>query len=396
MTSTLCEPCVTDEQCLVEGAACLALNDGNFCSVPCDAAEDCPSGYTCQTVAGVAASQCVPVTSACTCDGSNLDLQLACEVSYEAPGGGVSTTCYGTTYCTEQGWSECELPTEICNYLDDNCDGVADETFKNAAGQYASDEHCGQCNANCSTLTFENGAGTCDTDASLQCILVCDPGFSDVNQNPADGCECPFLSDVDFPDGVMTTGWSGWRCGPGLVCIQGRERSGNWNPRGSLPDHRPCPGCSGNHGKRDVYVATGVYSENLVLRAEVSLYGDIARTSRFMTRSFTRPPFSGVIPHRVRYPERLSQWNHEWKPGDADGWLLVFGANATTAGASSYTIYITNCDDCFSSRTIGYSLGTVQPVHPVLRARWEQREQRCERGRGAISNCQFGSQFTNG
>ena len=52
----------------------------------------------------------MPNTSACTCDGSNLDLQLSCDVSFEDPGTGATTTCFGTTYCTASGWVHVNFP----------------------------------------------------------------------------------------------------------------------------------------------------------------------------------------------------------------------------------------------------------------------------------------------
>ena len=136
-----CSPCASDANCF--GSTCAPLDGGNFCLQDCDNGS-CADGYFCS------GGLCLPDTGTCTCnpendgskrscfiendiglcygfetcDGSNLDLQLACDVSFEDPGTGGTTTCFGTTFCTPSGWSDCELPQEICNYLDDNCDGT--------------------------------------------------------------------------------------------------------------------------------------------------------------------------------------------------------------------------------------------------------------------------------
>ena len=44
------------------------------------------------------------------------------------------------------------VATESCNYLDDNCDGRADETFINAAGLYFTAQNCGACDVRCAAV----------------------------------------------------------------------------------------------------------------------------------------------------------------------------------------------------------------------------------------------------
>ena len=401
VTSTLCEPCVTDEQCLVEGAMCLALNDGNFCSVPCSEGEDCPSGYTCQGVEGGVTNQCVPNTAACTCDGTNLDLQLSCEISYEQPGTGATTTCFGTTYCAVDGWSGCELPTEICNYLDDNCDGTADETFKNGAGEYAFDEHCGQCNANCSTLSFENGFGSCDiTGGSPECELVCEPGFLDVNLNPADGCECAFVSSVDLPDGIDTN-CDGVDGEIDVAYFVSKDGS-NLNT-GAVDDPFLTVDFALEQafldGKRDVYVATGVYSENITLRQGISLYGGYNADFTVHNTLIYETAFLGQSPNDAFTPGVI---RGDGITGGAeltrvDG-FLVFGYDAAALGESVYAVYLNNCNDnvVFTNNRIvagnassGWngSPGTdgINGVDGLGGPPGQD-----------VGNCSFGSQMTNG
>jgi hypothetical protein len=73
---------------------------------------------------------------------------------------------------------------EVCNGIDDNCDGTPDDGF-----DLTSDPHnCGMCGNDC-TGQFPNGLGTCVNSACV--LLACNDGFKDYDPN-SPGCEqCP-------------------------------------------------------------------------------------------------------------------------------------------------------------------------------------------------------------
>jgi len=345
VTSTLCEPCVTNEQCVVQGSECVTLVDGSFCSIPCDANEDCPSGYLCQDV-GTDAEQCIPATLSCTCDGSNLDLQMGCSTVFDSQGGPV-LTCFGTTFCTADGWSDCQVPGEVCNGIDDDCDGSIDEDYKNASGLYFSDEHCGKCNKNCAALDFNNAFSTCaEVDGEADCSLVCDPLYSDVNNNPTDGCECLFNGAVDLPDGVDQNcdGIDGEVDNSFFVSKEGSDdNSGTVDAPFLTVGKAIIEAEEANY--RDVYVATGVYSENVVLRSGISVYGGYS--GDFLVRDVllyetviwgqtaTDPDHPGAV-NAVDILEQAT-------PTRLDG-FLIFGANNPVSGESAYVIYMRDVD----------------------------------------------------
>ena len=127
---------------------------------------------------------------------------------------------------------------EMCNGLDENCDGVPDDGFdfmrdpKNCGscgfncqpaqvcwdgqcvlecpghltrcGQECADfstdpRHCGGCDQACE---FPNASATC---VDGECLMgACDPGWFDDNRDPVDGCE----SDGSSPDGGLPDGGS--------------------------------------------------------------------------------------------------------------------------------------------------------------------------------------------
>ncbi len=96
-----------------------------------------------------------------------------------------STDFSGTAY---QGTDE------VCNYLDDDCDGQTDEDFKDAQGNYNWSVHCGACNQSCE---YSNAQGTC-VDGECQ-VGACLDGYFDLNEDSSDGCECEATALPDSP-----------------------------------------------------------------------------------------------------------------------------------------------------------------------------------------------------
>ena len=346
ITATLCEPCAVDDNCITTGAKCVPLADGPKCGIACDEDSDCPAAYKCIDP-GVGAMQCVPATGSCDCDGSNLDLQKACKQVYTPPGGGPTSTCFGTNFCTATGWSGCELPLEQCNGLDDNCDGEVDELFKNDAGAYATDQHCGKCNLNCEQINYINAVGKCDTSGeSPDCSMTCKDGFFDTNQNPGDGCECEFESNTDYPaDGVDTNcdGIDGELNNAIFVAKTGSDDNPGTKELPKLTIQAAIDQAEID-GKRDIYVNTSVYSENIRLVAGVSVYGGYSADFAQRDTILYETAIIGVSP-TVPKPGAVNAFDIKGagEPSIFDG-FTVFGFDNKAPGGSSYTVYIRSSD----------------------------------------------------
>ncbi len=84
---------------------------------------------------------------------------------------------------------------EVCNGVNDNCDGRVDEGF-----DLSTDPHnCGVCGHTC---TFPHATGACV--AGVCAVASCDSGYVDIDGNPATGCEyaCTPTGGVDACNGA--------------------------------------------------------------------------------------------------------------------------------------------------------------------------------------------------
>ncbi len=345
---SLCQPCATDDNCLGEGAACVPVGSGTHCSHACAVDQDCPGGYACEDV-GKPLKMCIPKSNTCSCDGTNLELTRACVETFVPPDPSKPAyACSGIEQCTADGWGGCQVPEEVCDGVDNDCNGLTDESYKDASGAYSDVLHCGACNISCAAFSFPNATPHCNAEGAIPfCAFQCEAGWYDVNGNPADGCECQPTEGPDLAgDGVDSNcdGIDG-DVAEGIFVA----KNGSDDAPGTLEAPMLTIGAAiaraFDEGKRDVYVATGVYSESVVLAPGVGVFGGYA--SSFLNRHIVL--FETAILGDDPTPEAPGAVNAVdlGGPSQAEPTLLdgftVFGASAANLpGANSYGVYVRN------------------------------------------------------
>ena len=283
----LCQECASDLDCGASGAdLCTRFPDEQSCGRDCTFAP-CPPLYGCEGADG-GPRQCVPLARTCLCTEANLGLWASCSNANDAgrclgaklcgADGGFGAcsaatpapevcngldddcsgaaddlpptpcartssfgTCTGTWRCGDGG-ATCDAPlaqAEQCNFLDDDCDGLVDDGFRDDAGLYAQPSHCGGCGNDCLRLLEHATAATCLVRAGAPgCrATACAAGYFATDAGTcaplSDGLCRQCVADSDCP-------------GPGSACVAlGPERvcgraCGSTSPWGACPTGYTC------------------------------------------------------------------------------------------------------------------------------------------------------------
>jgi hypothetical protein len=244
----LCNPCSGNLECNQTTSnnpnLCVDFGEaGSFCAIHCQGEDaTCPEGYSCSEIPGpngLPSQQCLPVDDACNCNefGKSSGVGTECSVVNEFG------SCKGFRVCGSDGLEACEgiaAQEEVCNGEDDDCDGQVDETASNGSCEITNEfgscpgvipcedeelacvgpspqkELCNGVDDNCDG-TVDEGFEDADGDGTADCVdvdsdgdgtpnaLDCDP--NDPEKNAAAEEVCNGLDDdcdglVDEEDAV--------------------------------------------------------------------------------------------------------------------------------------------------------------------------------------------------
>jgi len=219
-----CRPCVLDDDCEAafapEKLLCAYLGTVSYCLKPCGRDGSCPEGSFCKQIPteGGKDTVCVPSSGTCECSSYSIAMALPGKCVVENEYG----TCTGVTHCTEEGMSPCsaKVPAaESCNLVDDDCNGFTDDLgpgaeceLKNAygickgtllcvngeevcQGSYAIPEICNGIDDDCDGEA-DNGFPDNDEDGIKDCLDV----DRDGDGIPNDDDNCPDQWNADQND----------------------------------------------------------------------------------------------------------------------------------------------------------------------------------------------------
>ena len=162
----VCSACTTDADC--GGGVCTTVNgsSGKFCLEVCLEGQ-CPAGYACtDNPDGMHPNESLCVPSSCDCLESNKGQVRSC-MNTDAFG-----TCYGTQTCDPDngGWQACNANTatqEVCDGADNNCNMLIDEGTDGVACQNTNG------NGTCSGTTLCTGKGGIVCQAKTPMPEIC-------------------------------------------------------------------------------------------------------------------------------------------------------------------------------------------------------------------------------
>jgi hypothetical protein len=219
--TNLCRPCETGADCEQLGGVggyCLPGAAGSFCGGDCDEDTPCPDGFQCDEIIlsdALTVSQCVPMNGQCECNSLAVKegASTTCERTNE------HGSCPGGATCGASGLEVCdaaEPAAELCDGQDNDCDGSLDEVgvtdcvITNEHGTCQGSQACEDgalttCTAKTPTAEICDGVDdNCDGQTDEGFTDTDSDGEPDCTDEDDDGDGTPDIEDcLPLDDGVF-------------------------------------------------------------------------------------------------------------------------------------------------------------------------------------------------
>ena len=329
-----------DEETLGSGGQCSTGEPGR-CAV--GVIECLEGGFQCLSTQN-------PAPDDQLCDGQDED----CDGRADEDVAGLSLGCiFGRGPCANAGAFQCDPndPTapvicsamedlsrsseELCNYVDDDCDGEADESFLNADGARATIEHCGGCGIDCNSF-WPGGPEASQVEPtctpigeSFSCGFTCLEGALDLDGVESNGCEFT-------PDATAI-----YVASPG---------NGGANIEGCGTFDAPCASiqyainiATTRPDLNKVRVSDGLYRESVTLKSGVHVLGGHSAINWVRAPSLFVSVISGVRQLGERDQYALSGHSLGEAPMEVSGFTIV-APNGERSG-NSYGLYLIDCSE---------------------------------------------------
>jgi hypothetical protein len=299
------------------------------------------NGVTCSVAPGS------PTTELCNSIDDNCNGSVDETFTTGATGLGQPCTV-GVGACTRQGNFVCNSSqngtvcsiapgspvTETCNGIDDNCNGQVDETWKNqSTGLYDTAAACGSCANNCTTsYALPNASGVCNLTGSPHCAMQCSANAYDLDTQLATGCEFILDTSAIYVSANSTGAVDDGTCGLG--------------PVGTVSGYHPCKSIAQglaraiSLNKPRILVANGVYPETIAIVSGRSMLGGFNPDSWLRNVASTSTYITGAATFSsTNHDYTVTAQNITTTTTVFEGFVVVGPINSKTGG-NSYAIYV--------------------------------------------------------
>jgi hypothetical protein len=280
------------------------------------------------------------------CNGIDDDCNGVVDNGFPGIGGPCSAgygvcTRYGTLVCATGGMSTAcsatpgtNMSPETCNYLDDDCDNIVDNGFRNpVTGLYDTTANCGSCGNDCTQVyTGANSTGACSTSSgTAKCVMVCSGGDFDLDNSAGDGCEFVLDNTVIYVSTSEVGAVDDASCGLG--------------PAGTVAGYHSCKTIgygltrAGTTSRANVEVADGTYNEAVTLVTGKNLYGGYSPGTWVRHLATTGTVIQGASSTGSHDRTVIASVTNSIFEG-----FVVRGSFNTKQAGNSYAIYISAAD----------------------------------------------------